>query len=543
MKKLFLLFLLSVLVACGKKEPIEVSKFSGEIVLDESGDAQFEERWEISSNSSADFFKPMDVGALYDVSIKSGDVEFSKSDNWNSENRSGRFHIMPKEGVVWRIEEGKHEYVLRYKIRVFALQMGSEQRIFWQFISKNTVHLPNKAKIFLKGPIKKEDTQVRVSGMDGKVYVKDGEVEIEGKNPDFITINLTIDGTSFKNARAVKAATSETSGEEASKGVVSGSVKSSSSSHSNVQVKPPESKKSYSSGGKISYTGLIVIVLVIALPLGSSALKKRWNKIKNERIAAYFKSLEELRAEVRLETESEAPIDSFYYAYAFLKSFRIADFDVLTLIYVVLDMMKAGICSVEAGALVLLESENEAKIRTEWKPIWQIMKLCEREGGKILPQDFEKTVKKQKHLIKNFYRTIRDRSLEFLFQEGYASDLSNVENSTDARALKDIGMIYTDEGKKIARSFVRYYNFLYNFCEQSFSSNYKVKLWQDKDFKEPNLRLWDNHMTYAVVLGLQSRVSREMNKAFEDYDRETSFSQTAFRYLTSLIRRAVKQYR
>ena len=61
MKKLFLLFLLSVLVACGKKEPIEVSKFSGEIVLDESGDAQFEERWEISSNSSADFFKPMDV--------------------------------------------------------------------------------------------------------------------------------------------------------------------------------------------------------------------------------------------------------------------------------------------------------------------------------------------------------------------------------------------------------------------------------------------------------------------------------------------------
>lgn len=541
---LVLLIIFFSITACQESAPIDNSKMVGSLTMDESGDAEFEEVWTVKANEEGTFFKPMDTGALVDIKVQLGDNELEKVVDLDKESdKSGKFSIMP-EGILWHLKKGKEDYKISYKINTFALQTATDQRLFWQFLSNEQVHKPRDIEINLIGPFKKEYTQVRVSGVDGNItYKDDGRYIIKGKNPEFFTLNVTIGDVIFKRARAVKErelteADAEGYTGEVAPGVVTGESQQK-RKPSNVQVdksKPSQNQKKYTTA--MDYSSFIIFGLAVVLLVVYSMLKSKWKKTKEEKEKHYYKSLDELRKEVKNQIETEAPIESIYYSYAFLKSFRVKDFEIWTMVFVMMEMIKAGIFEIEAGVITLLEND-ESKVRADWKPLWQIMIQAESQEGKITNAEFAKAAKKNKRLLKVFFKEINDRSLDFLLQEGYATDLSQL-GSIDRIVLKDYGMVYTTEGEAMALRFARYANFLYYFSTYAEDKDYKVKIWQGDNFNEPIYRLWDNHLMYSMLLGLQGRLSREMEKAYEDYEQEISFNQTIFRNLSMIARRALK---
>lgn len=441
-------------------------------------------------------------------------------DSWDiDESREGKTF---KNGIIktnngyelaWGIGEyGKHEYILEYKVTNFIKGLQDNQMLLWTLVSDQTNTPPENVIVSIRSdkPFNEEDQKVWGFGFEGNVEFNDNMVIAKSTESltksNHVTILLKFDKGMFVADDYIDKSFEEIK-EEAFEGSNYGGG-------------------SFNNPNKPSLIDIILpfisvmfpFVIAIAILIFKTVSKDQYGSFKRRYKEEYYR-----------DYPYEGDILDIYYI---LYKMGLADFENMLTGFLLkwINEDKITTISEEKGTIIkrkmtnikfldkrLPEEQREAELFN--------MLISASEGKKVLEQKaFTKWISKNLKLLDSWEKKLKSMSIEKL------EFLGHLEIEEEKKIFITRTKHYlTKTGFDIEEKIYKYINYLYDYSLLN-------------EHEAINVKIWDIIMIWAGFLGITHTVSKQFEKLYPNYRKESAYRGNSI-YLASSLTRSVTSAR
>lgn len=489
--------------------------------IHEDGSATITETRQVILNEGTenyDIIENLGKSKIKDFTVSENGKTYEFIDKWNidafREEKSFKNGIIKTDNgyeLVWGIGKyGPHKYTLTYTVTDFVKQLQDSQILFWRYVNDETNIPPEKLtiKIETEKNLNKEDEKIWGFGFDGNIFFKDGDVTAISHSPltsnDYATILIKFSDNQFKTSDVLHKTFEEIKNEA----FIGSDYKDGESS----QVVPAEKEPIW------LYIFIPLIVLSPLIIFGFVILyfiyrayrqRKRINKFKGE----YERDI----------PYDGPPID----LYQFLTDLKITKFENIIAAFLLkwIDKEYIHIEEEEEGFLFKVKTpiiyihyreELQNELESE---LYQMLIDAAGKDNKLRKTMLTKWFEKNRSVIRSWETKMKQSSITTLTDQ-------NIFKEKEKRFLlffKRHTHEMTEKGYELEGDIVKFSNYLRDYSLLN-------------EHEPINVKLWDNLMIWAAVLGITDEVYKQFQKLYPTYLDESSYSSVSISATSSFSR-------
>jgi len=430
-------------------------------------------------------FSVYEDGKMYDY-VDDWDI------NWSREQKTFKNGVIKEKEhyeLAWGIGEyGKHEYELTYTVTEFIKQLEDSQMMFWQFVNSDTNIPPQRVAVTIETDKSLAEGSERIwaFGFDGDIHFEDGKIVAKSNTPlsesDYVTILTEFPNSNFGTNDVI-----DQTFEEVKEQAFEGS--------------------DYTSSSYSLIREIFMIILIPSLFMGGLILlflflTRRLDKKKRKKYEGKY--------------EREVPYDGNpFMAYGTLDMYQFTDLNNLLSAFIlqwikeerlrVVPVLKKGIFrNKEVTELQLAENGADGLEGSE-EELFNFFVSASTDGV-LQPKDFKKWSKRNYELVSEWESELIDKAQATFEEEGF---LKLEEAEAYGESYKK--NIITDKTEVFKDNVHMFKNYLNDFSLLN--------------EREPvNVKLWDELMIWAALLGLTEVVYKEFKELYPKYEQESMYT-------------------
>ncbi|HZW69063.1 MAG TPA: DUF2207 domain-containing protein [Pseudogracilibacillus sp.] len=432
-------------------------------------------------------------GKLYEF-IDKWDIDASREDK---AYKNGIITTPNGYELAWGIGKyGPHEYKIQYRVTNFIKQLEDSQILFWRYVNDETNTPPEKVRIEIETDkaLNKDDEKIWAFGYKGDIHFKGGKVVATSHEAlskrDYVTILIKFADGQFRTEDVLNR-TFEEVRDEAFEG---------SDYDSSGGAERPSKEESIWLYLLIPliilFPFFIVIVVLVVILSNKAKYHARVNKYKNQYIYDY---------------PYDGPfIDIYWFLLVETKSTKVEQLIAAFLLkwtkedYIDIQSEEVGRIFKSELAIIYLRERNPAIDGFEEELFKMIIEASDGET-KLEQKTFVKWVESNRSRVRKWEKDVRDFSLNLLKEENYYKTI-------EKRGLifKSSNDELTDKGKQLEANVFRYMNYLRHYSLIN-------------EHEAVNVKIWDEIMIWAAVLGLTDEVYRQFQGLYPAYNQESAY--------------------
>ncbi len=449
------------------------SKIKDFIVKEDGQTYQYVEKWDIDASRSEKTFK-------------NGMIE--KKDGYE---------------LSWGIGEyGQHEYIVEYTVTHFIKQLQDSQILFWRFVNDQTNIPPKEVTVVIETDhqLSESTEKIWAFGYEGTIQFNNGKVIAKNNEPldrnNYVTVLVKFADGMFQTDDYIDQSFEDIK-EEAFVGSDYG--------------KEGDSKDGMSPFLKYTLTILAIFGFILF------ARKKPIRMVSRKRPKKF-------RRKYRNEYYRDDPYDGdFTDIYYLLYMMGASNFKKLLTSFI-LKWINEGRISVETEPSGFIFKKNVAviyfldkKLETDTPEgeLFHMMlvaagftdRLKAKEFSNWAEENYKKLIAWEKILVKQSIKKLQD--LDYL----------NVQEKGKF-IFKKKDYVLTVEGQELEEKIYKYVNYLHDFSLLN-------------EHEAVNVKIWDQIMIFAALLGLTDVVTKQFNKLYPTYQQETQYTGNTVRSTNS----------
>lgn len=476
-----------------------------DVYIEQDGSARIKEkRTAILSEGTENYIILGNLGKseIKDFIVTEEGKTYDYVENWNLDAaREEKFFkngiIKTKDGyeLSWGIGEyGEHEYVLEYTVTNFIKQLADSQMLFWKFINDQTNIPPEKVTIEITTDKKlgEETEGIWSFGYTGDIHFVNGGVLATSNQPltasDYVTILVHFPEGDFATSDHI-----DQSFEEVKESAFEGS------------------EYGEKEGSSFKIGSIIFTIVMIAVPFGFIlififilfSIFKKQGIPRNKRM--------EYAGEYYRQIPYDGHLLDMYYI---LNKMGETNFE-RTLTAFILKWLKEERISVQTKEVGLIKKKDLAMIhfhQTEFDEsglevdMFTMMNRAANIDGILELSDFSKWATR--------YRTTLDKWMQKVEKESLQT-MNNL-NYVETKAKKSFVFRWeahelTKKGEELEANFYKYINYLKDYSLLN-------------EHEAVNVKIWDEIMIWAAVLGLTEVVQKQFSNLYPNYLEETIYT-------------------
>lgn len=440
-------------------------------------------------------FQVYEDGKWYDY-VEDWDVDGTREEK---AFKNGVIEEKEHDELVWGIGEfGKHEYELTYTVTDFIKQLEDSQMIFWQFVNSDTNIPPQNVTVTIETdkPLNDGSERIWAFGFEGDIHFEDGTIVAKSNSPlsesDYVTILTEFSNSNFGTNDVIDQTFEEVK-EEAFEG------------------------SDYTKDDSIGE--IIAIVLIMLVSLGgiviSVFLLSLWfdKKKRKKYEGKYFR---------------EVPYDDdFFMAYGLLTIFQLSNLNHLLSAFILKWMkeerirvvlaIKKGIFREKEVTEIHLAKNGIDGLKDNEAELFDFFVRASTDG--VLRQDdFRRWSSKNHKLVSKWEEELMEKSLTKSEEEGF---LKRKESKAFGESYKK--NIMTTKTEQFKDNVYMFENYLNDFSLLN-------------EHEPVNVKLWDELMIWAALLGITTVVYKEFKELYPEYEQESAYSFAAINTATAYAR-------
>src|SRR5699024_5308945 len=418
-------------------------------------------------------------------------------DNWNID--ASREDKVFKNGIietnngyelVWGLGEyGKHLYELQYTVTDFIKQVdGPEQILFWRYVNDELNTPPEKLTIEIETDkaLTEENEKIWAFGFDGNIrFHEDGKVVAISYKPlkskNYATVLLAFSDGLFQTSDQLDKTFEE--------------------------IKDEAFKESDYQKSQRSLVSLLLPFFVFAIPFGIAIIAI----IYFLRADRTLKRRRKYKEAYERELPFEAPFHHFYYLLSKMKTSKLEQL----LSAFILKWIKEDRIDVEEEKTGIIFKSNDPVIYLLNKDmdgndleneLFDMFLAAENKEGKIEKTDFSRWVEKNRSTMRTWDKEVKEQSLDTLKK----LDIYQTKKKKILFFTKK-SHVLTDFGAELEEAIFKYMNYLEDYA-----------LLNEHD--AINVKLWDDIMIWAAMLGITEQVYKQFNALYPAYKDESIYT-------------------
>lgn len=465
-----------------------------------------------------DIVENLGKSTIRDFTVSENDRIYQFIENWNIDAsredkafKNGLIKTANGYELVWGIGEyGNHEYKLKYTVTDFIKQLEDSQILFWRFVNDEANIPPEKLTIVIESDqaFSDEDEKIWGFGFKGSIYFEDDRVVAHSNEPlkssDYATILMKFADDQFSTTDVLLESFDEIK-EQAFIG-------SDYDDNESSTVSPPADN---SSSWLVFFIPFIVLSPFFFFILGILIL---W-------YVSYRRKKD--RRKLKGEYERDIPYDGpFVDLYHLLTDMHVTKFENLIAAFLLkwikeelieIDEEDVGILFKSKVPIIYINEQENIKEGLEGELYRMLLEAADSES-KLKSIDFSTWIERNRKQVRSWEKDVKK-----------ASQLALTENNL----LKEIRKRFflfkrstyelTSDGRDLKVHTYKFMNYLEDFSLLG-------------EHEPVNVKLWDELMIWAAVLGITEEVYKQFQKLYPSYARESSFSYVSITSTTSLSR-------
>ena len=457
-------------------------------------------------------FKVEEDGKVYDY-IDDWDIDASRSEK---KFKNGIIETGDGYELSWGIGEyGSHAYTLEYTITDFIKELEDGQVLFWRFINDELNTPPEDVRVTIESEkaFTQGEEEIYSFGYIGDINFRDGKIIAQSSQAltsgNYLTVLVGFPQGMFSTNDYI-----DKSFEEIKNQAFAGSDYGSSDDLENKEG-------SKSLFGKISgfFGGLIS--LLVPLVILVSIFGKNDSNIKPGKFKRKYK--EEYYRDYPYEGDM---LDSYYILY----KIGVGNFENLLTSFILKWIKEDRIITEidEKGFIMKKERTNirflnkEIDKKTLEGQLFSMMIDAAGTNEILEEKEFTKWASKHYSKIESWEERVKNNSSKKLQELGYLK----IEEK-NILFFKTHKIVLTEKGEELEERIYKYINYLYDFS--LLNENEAI-----------NVKIWDNIMIWAALLGLTAVVSKQFEKLYPRYQAETVYRGNSVYLAHSLTRNVSK---
>lgn len=439
---------------------------------------------------------------IKDFVVKESGLTYQYVNKWNinASRQDKAFKngiIKKKDGyeLSWGIGKyGRHEYIVEYTVTNFIKQLQDSQILFWRFVNDKTNIPPEKVSVEIatKRQLNDSNQQIWAFGFTGNIGFEDGKVIAMSSEPldenNYVTILVKFADGMFK---------SEDNIDQPFKVIQEKAFKGS-----------DYGKESFSRSFPININMefvFAVIFITLAILLGKRNPTRKLTKKKPRKFKTMY------RNEYYRDFPYEGNFLDVYYLLYVMGASKFEDL----LTSFILKWVKEEKILVENESVGILFKREEAVIHffnkemdhsTSEGKLFNMMLEAAGSNDALEQNEFTNWTGKNRKKLISWEKDFLNESLQTL------QDLGYIHLQEKRRFLfKTRNYEVTEKGIQIERKIHKYVNYLRDYS-----------LLNEHD--AVNVKIWDEIMIWAAILGLTDEVRKQFKNLYPAYEQESSYS-------------------
>lgn len=524
MRKILYVIFLFIIITTINVSANTIYSIDMNIYLDEMGNANITERWDVLGSDGTEWYKPLrDLGQseISDFTVSMDGKQLERK-NWNINEslsqKAGYYGINYNNGdtelCFGKSDFNRHTFVLQYNISNYIFNTSDAQVLYWTLFPKFQNVDFKLVNITIKSFYDFPDTlDVWGYGYQGYAYVEDGIIKIT--NEDYPSMNnkyvvalvkfpINTFNTSYKTNRFK---------------TFDDVYKASNEGTFSYDYETTTSSKTSKISNFINKILSLLFYLIFFIPIIISIIVAKnsgYGYINNKKIdkknTPYFRDI---------------PCDkNIYYANAliYLNNFGYKESNILGAIilkWIREDKIKfkkeeGGFLKKEKGIidLTLKPTFNDAKEEKLFNQMYTASK-----DGILEPKEFERWAR-------NNYSS-------------FFSTLSNFKDS-EIRRLKENNMIYKRNNKNECKKKNVMNDEIYTQSTRLYGLKRFLEDFSSIDTKETlEVKLWDEYLMFAYLFGIADKVAKQIKNLYPDLMEQNNFDYDSILIINSISRSTV----
>lgn len=482
------------------------------VMINEDGSARITEQRVANLNEGTENYiiiENLSKSLIKDFVVKEDGEIYQYINNWDINASRGEKAF--KNGIIetnngyelsWGIGEyGKHEYIIEYTITDFIKQLQDSQVLFWRFVNDQTNIPPEKVTVIIEADneFSKSTEKIWAFGFDGSIQFDDGKIVAMNERAldtsEYVTILVEFADGLFRSGDFIDQPFKEIK-DQAFEGSDYG--------------------KEGSTGNSLTYTrivfivlGLIVLIFIINSNQAPKLTKKRPKKFKKRYQGEYYRDY----------PYQDDMLDIYYFLYIMGAS----NFEKLLTSFI-LKWVKEERITVETERVGIIHKRDEAAIHFLNKEIglkdfegrlFQMMLSAAGSNDILEANEFSTWASKNYKKLIAWEKNIIKTSTKKLQNLGY---IHLQEKRKFLVKTEDYEL--TAKGAELEKNIHKFANYLRDFSLLN-------------EHEAVNVKIWDQIMIWAALLGLTDVVKKQFNKLYPNYTKETVYSGSSIYYASA----------
>lgn len=443
-------------------------------------------------------------GRIYEF-IDKWDIDASREEK---AYKNGIINTPDGYELAWGIGKyGPHEYKIQYTVTDFIKQLEDSQMLFWRYVNDETNTPPEKVTIEIETDkaLNEDDEKIWAFGYEGDIHFEEEKVVATShealSKKDYVTILIQFADGQF-GTEDVLNRTFEEVKDEAFVGSDYGSSGGASAPSEG------ESIWLYLLIPLIILSPFFIAIVVIAFILKSKIkYRTRVNMYRNQYVYEY---------------PYNGPfIDIYWFLLVDVKTTKIEQLIAAFLLkwtkedYIDIQSEEVGFLFKSDLAVIYLRERKPAIDGLEGELFKMILEASDGET-KLTHNDFVKWVESNRSTVRKWEKNVRDFSEDLLKEENYYEEIRKrriiFNRSTDE---------LTEKGQQLEANVFRYMNYLRHYSLIN-------------EHEPVNVKIWDEIMIWAAVLGLTDEVYRQFQGLYPAYQKESAYGYVGISSTVSL---------
>lgn len=437
---------------------------------------------------------------IKDFVVKENGETFQFIDDWDIDASQSEKAF--KNGIIktsggyelsWGIGEyGQHEYIVEYTVTNFIKQLNDSQILFWRFVNDQMNTPPERVTVEIEteNSLSEETEKIWGFGFEGEVHFHDGKVVATNDDPldesDYVTILVKFADGMFTTDDHI-----DQSFEEVQEEAFSGSDYG------------KESRAWFNFSKFQTIFGVSFLIFMILLRFYNPSIKLTKEKPKT------------FRRKYQGEYYRDYPYEgNFLDVYYLLYVMGVSSFEKLLTAFI-LKWIKEDKVSVETEEVGIFNKKDAAAIYFSNKEIeasspegklFHMMKLAAGSDEILKENEFTSWAEKNRKKLIAWEKAIVNESLQTLRSQRY------IEEKEQRKFLfKSKTYVSTAKGEELEKKVYQYVNYLHDYSLLN-------------EHEAINVKIWDDIMIWAALLGLTEVVSKQFKQLYPKYEQETAYT-------------------
>lgn len=486
----------------------ELEELNIQVELNQDGSALIKEhRIATLSEGTENYIIIGNLGesTIKDFTVTENGTTYEYVDNWNIDatredkiNKNGIIKEKDHYELAWGIGEyGKHEYHLQYTVTDFIKQLDDSQMLFWQFVNDETNIPPKRVTVEIEAdkPLTEDEERIWAFGFEGDIHFEDDKIIAKNDSPltssNYVTILTEFPDNEFATNDVINS-----SFEEIKEKAMSGSDYT----DDNFSI-------FFKIIGFLLLFLLLPVVIIGVIIFFIKADKTKYKDYEGE----YYR---------------EVPYEgSFQDTYGLISKIKLSQFDYLLASFILkwihedrirfeLEESQGFFRTKEIGTIYLVDHDT-SNLQTEEAKLFEFFKSASKDDV-LTEDDFKKWSTKHYKRISKWENKLKKDSLQKMNEAGY------LDKKTEY-ILKLIP-IEKEELTEIGREFEGNVYMFMNYLKDYSLLN---------EHEPVNVKLWDEYMIWAALLGITDVVYEQFKVIYPQYEQESSFTPIMLSNVTS----------